>query len=240
MSIDNYIWVPAGACYEKPGISGYGWTKYKSFGEMPDSQKTTHQVFLAHEHMIDDQYFFEGADDARWFWVKGYKGCLVLSDDGKTPMSYDRMALWIGGEEVASRGYVPLDRFDTEPNYLPMGERRCDRRYKAVDAYGDVEWARCTSPAALRVMVTPAKTVIAVDGSGTVSYTPLPAEAYEAHTCAKCYEAGRRSMGTEGNPAKVELVAEPRPAPNVVDRERNEALPPDDLRGGDHDVISSE
>jgi hypothetical protein len=227
MSIDNYIWVPAGARYKKPGVSGYGWTKYKSFGEMPDSQKTPHQVFLAHQHMIDEQYFFEDADDARWFWLEGYKGSLILDDDGKTPMSYDRMALWIGGEEVASRGYVPLDRFDTEPNYLPTGERRCDRRYKAVDSYGDVEWARCTNRATLRIIVTPAKTVKAMDGSAKVIYTTLPAEAYEALTCAGCYEDSRRSMGTEGNPAKVEFAAELRPAIDAVDtdaRERNEPL----------------
>jgi hypothetical protein len=99
-------------------------------------------------------------------------------------------------------------RFWTGEDVLPSGELRCDRHYKAVDPYGDLEWARCTNPAALRVRVTPAKTTMARDGSAKVTYTLLPAEAYESHTCAECYEIDRKSAGTEGNPANIEMVAE--------------------------------
>ena len=49
---------------------------------------------------------------------------------------------------------------------------------------------------------------MAIDGSAEVRYTPLPAEAYEAKLCIACYEDAMRSTGTEGNPAKVALVAE--------------------------------
>jgi hypothetical protein len=109
MSIDSRIFVPAGARNRKHDDPEYPPTKikYKAGDQMPDSQKTTHQVFLAHQHLIDEQYFFEDADDARWFWVEGYKGCLFLDRDGKTVMSYDRMALWIDGEEIEKRGYEP-------------------------------------------------------------------------------------------------------------------------------------
>ena len=107
-------------------------------------------------------------------------------------------------------------RFWTGEDVLPSGELRCDLRYKAVDPYGDLEWARCINPAALRVRVTPAKTTMARDGSAKVTYTPLPAEAYEAHTCAECYEIDRKSAGTEGNPANIELVAELRPARSAL------------------------
>ena len=109
MSIDSRIFVPAGARSRKHDDPEYLLTKikYKAGDQMPDSQKTPHQVFLAHQHLIDEQYFFEDADDARWFWVEGYKGCLFLDRDGKTVMSYDRMALWIDGEEIEKRGYEP-------------------------------------------------------------------------------------------------------------------------------------
>jgi hypothetical protein len=45
-------------------------------------------------------------------------------------------------------------------------------------------------------------------GLGDVTYTLKPDEAYEAHSCTECYEAAKRDAGTEGNPAKVELVSD--------------------------------
>jgi hypothetical protein len=60
--------------------------------------------FLAHGYvLIDEQYFFESADDAWWFWNEGYKERLYVDDEGAS-MSYDRMARWIDGEEIDSRG----------------------------------------------------------------------------------------------------------------------------------------
>jgi len=103
-------------------------------------------------------------------------------------------------------------RFWTGEDVLPSGELRCDVRYKAVDPCGDLGWARCTNPAALRVRVTPAETLMATDGSAKVTYTPQPDKAHEAHMCARCYEIDRKSAGTEGNPANIELVAELIPA----------------------------
>ena len=218
MSIDNCIFVPAGARNKKQGDRGYGWTKYKSVREMPDGQKTAHQVFLAHQHLIDEQYFFEAPEDARWFWDEGYKGTLIQNDEAASPgfgkpMGFDRMALWICGEQVAGRGYGDIDKFDTETNFLPTGERRCDLRFRATDAPeehgGTIEWARCIRPATVRIRVTPASAALPI-GLGDVTYTPKPDQAYEAHSCAECYEATQREAGTEGNPAKVELVADSR------------------------------
>src|SRR5437762_12465537 len=102
MSIDNRIFVPAGARHRKPDDPNYALTKfkYKAGDRMPESQMMPHQVFLAHQQLIDEQYFFEDADDARWFWIAGYKGRLFLHMVGKTLMSYDRMALWIEGAQV--------------------------------------------------------------------------------------------------------------------------------------------
>jgi hypothetical protein len=106
VSIDNYIWAPAGVRDDK----NIGYKKYKSWAEMISAEPSRvprHQVFLAHVHLIDEQYFFEDAEDARWFWAKGYQERVFLAGDGKTQMSYDRMALWIDGEELATRGYEP-------------------------------------------------------------------------------------------------------------------------------------
>jgi hypothetical protein len=38
-------------------------------------------------------------------------------------MAYDSMALWIDGDEVATRGYRDTDNVTTEPNSLPTAER---------------------------------------------------------------------------------------------------------------------
>jgi hypothetical protein len=100
MSIDHVIWVPAGARND----TNIGYRKYYNWREVPGDQKSHQQVFLAHIHLIDEQYLFESADDARWFWDEGYKERLYLDDQG-TPMSYDRMTLWIDGRKVDSRGY---------------------------------------------------------------------------------------------------------------------------------------
>jgi hypothetical protein len=107
VSIDSRIFVPTGARNRKPDDPHYTLTKikYKAGDSMPESQMTQHQVYLA--HMIDEQYFFEDTDDARWFWVEGYKRCLYLGEDGQTVMPYERMALWINGWEIDQRGYEP-------------------------------------------------------------------------------------------------------------------------------------
>jgi len=77
--------------------------KYYSLGAMKDAghPATKHQVFLAHgcvENrdqtvtgcLVDEQFYFEVAEDARWFWTEGYKR--MLYEGEKHP---DRMALWI-------------------------------------------------------------------------------------------------------------------------------------------------
>jgi hypothetical protein len=116
MSIDSRIFVPAGARNRKNDDPEYPLTKikYKAGDQMPESQMTPHQVFLAHQHLIDEQYFFEDADDARWFWVEGYKRCLYLDKDGETVMPYERMALWINGEQIDERGYEPKPKDKNE------------------------------------------------------------------------------------------------------------------------------
>jgi len=103
MSIDNYIWAPAGV-RENRNIP---YRKYKAWKEMTAVENlagTPHQVFLAHDVLIDEQYIFEAADDAWWFWITGYQDRLYIDNHG-APSSYDRMTLWIDGKEIDSRGY---------------------------------------------------------------------------------------------------------------------------------------
>src|SRR5216684_9278647 len=63
MSIDNFFWVPSGIRNRNDD------TKNK-FLRIETSKATPHQVFLAHggNSLVDEQYFFEDAKDARWFW----------------------------------------------------------------------------------------------------------------------------------------------------------------------------
>lgn len=105
MSIDNFIWAPAGVRNSR----SIPCRKYKSWEEMIAVESPAampHQVFLAHggNILIDEQYLFESADDARWFWNEGYKELLYVDDKGAS-MSYDRMTLWVDGKEIDSRGY---------------------------------------------------------------------------------------------------------------------------------------
>jgi hypothetical protein len=119
MSIDNYTWVPAGARHTYKDDQGRTWTTYKSDRQMPDSLKTPHQVFLAHES-LDEQYFFEDPDDARWFWIQGYKGSLFLDQDEKTVILYSRMALWIDDVEVDSRCHEPKEKASLQTAEEPV------------------------------------------------------------------------------------------------------------------------
>ena len=85
MSIDNWIWMPAGI----RNNNSIGYRKYKSCPEMLRAERptaTAHQVFLAHgaDALIDEQYFFESADDARWFWDSGYEERLCVDGEHKS------------------------------------------------------------------------------------------------------------------------------------------------------------
>jgi hypothetical protein len=91
MSIDDRIWVPAGVRND----SNSDYTKYKCGDVMPSQQYTVHQVLLAHANvLIDEQYFFQTEEDARWFWEVGYKRCLYLIGEG--PQSMDTTACTCG------------------------------------------------------------------------------------------------------------------------------------------------
>jgi hypothetical protein len=65
-----------------------------------------HQVFLAHGATenaiiaIDEQFYFEDAEDARWFFNEGYKRMLYEGEAAP-----DRMAMWIDGKEAGEVGY---------------------------------------------------------------------------------------------------------------------------------------
>jgi hypothetical protein len=112
MSIDNFIWARVGVRNDR----SIPYRKYKSWKEMiavEGRSATRHQIFLAHGGyiLIDEQYFFESADDARWFWNNGYEERLYLGDEGEF-MSFDRMALWIDGKQVDSRGYSATSAAD--------------------------------------------------------------------------------------------------------------------------------
>jgi hypothetical protein len=108
MSIDTYIWVTNGARHTYKDDHGSTWATYKSPAELSDNQKTPHQVFLAHQG-LDEQFVFEDALDAVWFWTTGYQGCLIVNQDGNILM-HDRMTLWVDSMEVATRGSGGMDQ----------------------------------------------------------------------------------------------------------------------------------
>jgi hypothetical protein len=121
MSIDNYIWAPAGTRNDK----SVGYRKYKSWAEMISAETSSvprHQVFLVHgaNVAIEEQYYFEDPDDARWFWAEGYNERLFLLDEEEGESAgYDRMSLWVEGTLVADRdtpgAYGRIEGFEPEP-----------------------------------------------------------------------------------------------------------------------------
>jgi hypothetical protein len=108
--IDHHSYVPAGMRNSETRL--FSEFKFYSLGAMKNAghSATKHQVFLAHgavEYdnrttmaLVDEQFYFEDADDARWFWTEGYKR--MLYEGEKYP---DRMALWIDDQEADNRGY---------------------------------------------------------------------------------------------------------------------------------------
>jgi len=100
MSINHHFYVRAGMRnFETRRFSEF---KYNSLGELRDAghPPANHQVFLAHSGagdvaiLIDEQFYFEDPEDARWFYREGYMR--MLYDGEEQP---DRMSLFIDGQE---------------------------------------------------------------------------------------------------------------------------------------------
>lgn len=121
MSIDNYIWAPAGV----RGNQNIEYRKYKSWSDLIASEKAKvprNQVFLAHgaNILIDEQYFFEDPEDAQWFWNEGYQERLFLLDEEDGVLAgYDHMYVWIDGTLMDKRNtpgaYGRIQGFEPEP-----------------------------------------------------------------------------------------------------------------------------
>jgi hypothetical protein len=101
MSIDHHFYVPAGM--RNSETRRFSEFKYNSLGELSHAGHlhTDHQVFLAHSGdgqvgiLIDEQFYFEDPEDARWFYHEGYKRMLYEGEERP-----DRMSLFIDGQET--------------------------------------------------------------------------------------------------------------------------------------------
>lgn len=105
MCIDHHFHVPAGT-RNNPNWK-FGYRAYHDLKEMWDKHGgPDHQVFLAHScctdddgitlgSLVDEQFYFEDAEDARWFYRDGYKRMLYPGEERP-----DRMTFWIDGQEV--------------------------------------------------------------------------------------------------------------------------------------------
>jgi len=101
MSMDHHFYVPAEM--RNSETRRFSEFKYRSLGELREAghPHTDHQVFLAHGDcgdaygLIDEQFHFEDAEDARWFYREGYKRMLYEGEE--LP---NRMSLYIDGQET--------------------------------------------------------------------------------------------------------------------------------------------
>jgi hypothetical protein len=100
MSIDHHIYVPAGM--RDSETRKFSEFKYSSLGGLKDAghPHTDHQVRLNHSgagdvaYLIDEQFYFEDAEDARWFYREGHKRMLYEGEERP-----DRMSLFIDGQD---------------------------------------------------------------------------------------------------------------------------------------------
>jgi hypothetical protein len=83
---------------------------------------------------------------------------------------------------------VYIDRFDTATDTIADGSPRCDSHYHAADQHGDLDKARCTRAATVRIRVT------ASDG------------VYDAKSCRRCADSAVKSAGTMGSPLAVDIL----------------------------------
>jgi len=96
----------------------------------------------------------------------------------------------LGNDPAPEPGDPFLDPFDTATDTIADGSPRCDSHYHAADQHGDLDRARCTRAATVRIRVT------ASDG------------VYEAKACRRCAEDGVKTAGMEGSPLAVEILGE--------------------------------
>jgi hypothetical protein len=102
MSIDHHFYVPVGM--RNSETRRFSDFKYSSLGELRDAGHlhSDHQVFLAHSGagdvaiLVDEQFYFEDAEDARWFYREGYKR--MLYEGEKCP---ERLVLCVDDVEQA-------------------------------------------------------------------------------------------------------------------------------------------
>lgn len=125
MSIDSYFWVPAGIRNLNPADRRYLEYKCNELQEFEATQGISpHQVFWCAGGVIDEQYFFEDADNASWFYREGWK-LRNLVIDGHPMTDGGPTGLWIDDVrvdqppvaptvEAASENTAPIN---TEPNH---------------------------------------------------------------------------------------------------------------------------
>lgn len=96
----------------------------------------------------------------------------------------------VADDQAPEPGDPLLDPFDTATDTLSDGSPRCDSHCHAADQHGDLDKARCTRAATVRIRVA------ASDG------------VYEAKACRRCAASGVKSAGTEGSPLAVEILGD--------------------------------
>jgi hypothetical protein len=116
MSIDSFFYVPAGTRNAEPTERGY--KKYKSLADFKvayDNRHFPHQVKWVAGGMIDEQYFFEQAEDAIWFFVSGWRSrdFFANGEDGDM-VGYGPTAIWIDDQQRCEHCADPLVPGKTE------------------------------------------------------------------------------------------------------------------------------
>lgn len=113
MSIDSFFYVLAGTRDLEPGKRGY--KKYKSVSDFVAAHGDhpfPHQVKWVAGGWIDEHYFFEDPEDARWFFVEGWRQRDF--SDGGCPVGFAPSGLWIDGHQRCEHCAEPLVEGETE------------------------------------------------------------------------------------------------------------------------------
>jgi len=110
--MERIIRVPDGA-RNNPDPGCKEWFADAELPARDHSSNPVYMVVLDHGRNLPvERYFFDSPDDARWFWLQGYKDRLVLGSE-EARFAYERMVLVIDNQPVDERingdlGTTPL------------------------------------------------------------------------------------------------------------------------------------
>jgi hypothetical protein len=103
-----------------------------------------HQVSLAHGENwgIQEMFFFDNEEDAKWFCTEGYRGLQFQDDEGVTENVRDPRYIYVDPEDVDPQ----QDEEDAESAAIRSHLAYCEFCHEAYDLFCDGYWTAGIEP----------------------------------------------------------------------------------------------